>query len=358
MTGYFTYDGQNIPYVNIYSTPRGRGPHAELQFIVARESGFEGIACIDDVARAAMLALRAYEQTHAAPALELAREWLRFVEYMQEEDGRFTNFICDESGVKNVSGRTSYTGGHWWNTRAMLALAMAWRVTGDEHYLRLFLRGRLAPATDMKIKGLQALTLMELYERAPDPKLRRRILGLCDAIVASGPDYFRDRPERAEVACWGYHQLEAVARAGRLFSRLDYIAACEATVRNLVTPVIEGGFYHVYPTMPDHQCAYDVSTLMVGLEELYRTTQREDYREKALACVAWLDGDNAAGRAVYNSRTGRCYDGITKGVMSLNCGAESAIEAGFMDLSRRRLSGRKGLHGGMAAAAMTALLSS
>ena len=28
MTGYFTYDGQNIPYVNIYSTPRGRGPHA------------------------------------------------------------------------------------------------------------------------------------------------------------------------------------------------------------------------------------------------------------------------------------------------------------------------------------------
>ena len=158
-----------------------------MEFITARESGFEGIACVDDVARAALLALSTYEHTGAESALRQARDWLRFVEYMQGSDGRFTNFIVDEAGAKNMRGQTSRTGGLWWTGRAMWALAAAYRVTGDERYRRRFLRGRLAPTSDMKIKALHALALMELYQAAPDEALMRRITALCDAIVASGP---------------------------------------------------------------------------------------------------------------------------------------------------------------------------
>jgi len=160
---------------------------------------------------------------------------------------------------------------------------------------------------------------------------------LCDAIVASGPGFFRDRVAKADVAVWGYHQLQAVARAGRLFSRLDYLAACDETVRNLVEPVIAGGFYHVYPCQQECQCAYDISTLALGLEELYLATGRERYRDLALVCASWLDGANAAGAAVYDPGTGRCSDGIMVGVASQNCGAESTIEAGFVELARRTL---------------------
>jgi hypothetical protein len=136
---------------------------------------------------------------------------------------------------------------------------------------------------------------------------------------------------------WGYHQLQAVARAARLFSRLDYVAACEATVRNLVEPVVADGFYHVYPLEQDHQCAYDISPLVLGLEELYRVTREPRLRELALECAGWLDGQNCAGTAMYDPRTGRCSDGMTQGEASRNCGAESAIEAGFIELARRRL---------------------
>jgi len=177
---------------------------------------------------------------------------------------------------------------------------------------------------------------MELYVKNPDDALCRRICALCDAIVASGPGFFRDRVAKADVAMWGYHQLQAVARAGRLFSRLDYLAACAETVHNLVEPVIENGFYHVYPRQQECQCAYDISTLALGLEELYLATGRERYRDLALACASWLDGANAAGEAVYDPETGRCSDGITAGVASRNCGAESTIEAGFVELARRR----------------------
>ncbi len=40
---------------------------------------------------------------------------------------------------------------------------------------------------------------------------------------------------------------------------------------------------------------------------------------------------------MYDAQTGRCLDGITEGQASRNCGAESAIEAGFAELERLRL---------------------
>src|SRR3989440_3580815 len=236
LTRSFVHDGQRVSYIHVYARPLGPGPEPDLEFITARESGFEGIACVDDAARAAILALRVHEETGSAAALRLARDWLGFVTYMQEPDGRFINFIMDEAGTKNQHGRTSYAGGPWWNARALWALATAWRVTGDEGYIRHFRRGRLTSTRDMKVKGLQALALMELYQRRPHDTLRRRICALCDAIVASGPAYFRDRIGQAEGALWGYHQLLAVAPAAHLFSRLDYLAACASTVRTLVEP--------------------------------------------------------------------------------------------------------------------------
>jgi hypothetical protein len=356
LTHSFVHDGRRISYIRIYARPPSRDDTEQLEYPIAQESGLEGIACVDDTARAAVLALQVYEQTADAEALQLARDWLSFVEYMQGPDGRFANFILDEAGTKNLRGQTSRTGGTWWTTRALWALAMAWHLTQEPHYLRCFRRGRLSPPTDMKIKALQALALMELYQVQPTTALLTRICTRCDTIVASGPAYFRDQTDKAEVNMWGYHQLQAVARAGRLFSRLDYVAACEATVRNLVEPVVADGFYHIYPLEQDHQCAYDISPLVLGLEELYRVRREPRLRELALECAAWLDGQNLAGTAMYDPRTGCCSDGITAGEASLNCGAESAIEAGFSELARRRLGSTAGKHRALAGVAVPALL--
>jgi len=76
---------------------------------------------------------------------------------------------------------------------------------------------------------------------------------------------------------------------------------------------------------------------MLETEERYRATGAKRYRQLALEGAAWFYGRNDARTTMYDPTTGRCRDGISKGIASLNCGAESAIEAGLAELERREL---------------------
>src|SRR5256714_4362871 len=82
LTRSFVHEGQWISYIHVYACPVGPGREPPLTFITAQDSGVEGIACVDDAARAAILALRVHEETGSAAALRLARDWFGFVTYM------------------------------------------------------------------------------------------------------------------------------------------------------------------------------------------------------------------------------------------------------------------------------------
>jgi hypothetical protein len=351
LTVYLPKTKQPTAYVLIYTRRPGQrhGEHLHeltppLDTYTAQDSGVEGIACVDDVARAVTLALRVHELTGSAAASALARDWLRFVVYMKRrDDQRLLNFILDERGTKSADAQTSYPGGEPWTVRALRAYSSAWRVLRDADALRRFWR-TLFPATgNLSYIAGYALAVMDVYETRPDDRgLRVWIEDLCQQIITSGPRYFRSTCGAEELPMYAYHQLHAVARAGRLLARPEYIAACEQTVASLVEPVIRDGFYHIYPTQRDHQSVFDVSALAEGLEALYHATENPHYRELALQCCAWLDGNNPAGAPVYDPETGRCHDNINlAGQIAPTTGAESAIEAGNLQLVRARLDGTR-----------------
>jgi hypothetical protein len=346
LTGYLPYKAQRIGYVRVYSRLKDDTPASALhrtapaiEVYPADDQGFEGIACVDDVGRAATLALQLYEMTQSQEALRLACDWLRFLVYMQSNtDQRLLNFILEEGGTRNGTGKTSYPGGEPWTVRALQAYAAAWRVLRDESYLRRFWQTPFPPTGNMKYTSVYALATMDIYQTLPDRGLEQWITDMCEAILASGPRYFRDMCGKEEVEPYGYFQLAAMARAGRLLSRPEYLTACADTVTHLVEPVIKEGFYHSYPDARDPQSVFDISPLALGLEELYIATDNRRYRDLALQCVAWLDGNNPAGVPVYDPRTGRCNDKVhLSGEVDVKVGAESAIEAGFLQLVRCRI---------------------
>jgi hypothetical protein len=351
LTGYLPEIERPTAYVYVYAEPAGRRsrqglrPFAPaLETILARDRGVEGIACVDDVARAAVLGLRVFELTGSETACELATAWLRFLNYMQRrDDHRMLNFILDVKGTRNDAGETSYPGGAPWTMRSLRAFATAWRVLKDRDALRRFYSTALPVTPYLATNANYALAVMDIFETRPDDMgLRAWIEDLCETIIASGPGYFRSVNGQDDVWMYDYHQLEAVARAGRLLSRADYLAACEETVANLVEPVIRSGFTHHYPMGDDHQCVFDISSIAEGLEALYDASRNQRYRELALECCAWLDGNNPARAPMYNPETGRCYDKISlDGEIATGTGAESAIEAGYLHLVRCRLEGTR-----------------
>src|SRR5205823_12774288 len=83
----------------IYADDRGAA-------FAARETGEEGVACVDDVARALVLWCDLWERTHEPVAREWVDGLLAFCRWMQLDDGRFANFILDWSGALNIYGLT------------------------------------------------------------------------------------------------------------------------------------------------------------------------------------------------------------------------------------------------------------
>ncbi len=350
LSGFIQDDVRHTGFVRVYaklcaSTPRAvlHSLEPAIEVYPADDQGFEGVACIDDVARAAVLALQVFEETQSPVAIDLACAWLRFVMYMQgERDQRMLNFILDESGTRNGAGKTSYPGGEPWSVRALLTYATAWRVLRDGAFLDRFWRTPFPATGNLKYAAAYGLAVMEVYQTEPDRGLQQWITDICDMLVGSGAEYLRDQCDKDEVALYGYFQLATVARAGRLLERPDYIKAGVETAQKLLKPVIEGGFYHVYPGERGPQSVFDVSAIGLGLEELYYATRDDQYCDLALRCASWLDGANPAGTAVYDPETGRCNDKVyLNGEVDAKVGAESAIEAGLLHLVRSRLTGTR-----------------
>jgi len=326
--------------VLVYSEPDPERPGL-YRPIVAADSGFEGIACVDDTARAALLALDVYERTRSQSALRLAKRWLTFLDYMQYPDGSFANFIRNPSGVRNATGQTSVKGGYWWSVRALRALARAYRVTGNDEYLASYERCTLEPLADGKIQAVQALAELDLYEANPSDALAASILERCRFIIGpAGTPYFRDQPSTPAVSMWGYHQLHAVALAAKVLDRPDLLTACRRTIHTLVEPDVRARFWHSYPERSkEGVCAYDVAPIVQGLTVMFQATGAQKYRAMALEASNWFYGRNDAGVQMYDPTKGQCRDGISDGEASTHYGAESAIEAGFAELDRRDLLG-------------------
>jgi hypothetical protein len=305
------------------------------------------MACLDDVARAVTLAVLAYEAIGESRLRTLAQGWLNFVLYMQLEDGRFTNFIVDRSGRRNLDGRTSYPGGPWWTARSLQALATYYRVFGDTQALEAIIRCPIPPQEypgELKTRALLTLAGTELLKSRISGEVRHqwqtRIQEWCHAmaLAADQVGYVPDAPGERRVTLWGYHQLQALASAGVALGNEKYVRVAEHTVTKLVRPVLAGGFYYAYPDEHAGQCAYCVSPLAQGLADLHRATGNAHYQLLALRATDWFAGANDANAVMYDAESGLCLDGLTGTDVSRNCGAESAIEAGLAELVRRRLS--------------------
>ena len=297
--------------------------------VAAREAGNEGVACVDDAARALELYCDIWDITR----LPWARRWceglLDFILYMQEPDGRWVNFILDWQGTPNRTGRTSVAGGGFWQSRALLALARASRSLSDPRLDAALARGlpHIADAAGVApdVRVLQVATALALIERGDEQdRWRAAVSDWCDEIVACRiGDVLMNAPaERGTPHLWGHIQEGVLADAGARLGRDDLVAAASRSAEGVFPDVI-GSSFDLPRTQP-----YDVSSAVYSLTRLAAVTGRNDFAGLAADARSWFDGRNPGRQAVYDREAGRVADGLDGIRISTRSGAEANIVGG------------------------------
>lgn len=356
--------GQPMAITHIYS----EYPHYEWV-----DASGEGIAAVDDAARAALVYITDYQSTGDPASLDKARRLLNFVLYMQAEDGQFYNFILDRAGTINETGTTSLKSSGWWAARAAYALAAGVRVLGslDADYasqleqaferIRDVWAGEVAAyygkydqlhgvpvpawliAGGSDVTSIAVLALLE-YDRATggqDAATRDLLAKLSEGLATYQAGDHRNypfgwHPDNATSPfswhAWGSTQVFALARAGQQLSRPEWVASAQQEADSFYARLVAGEMVGEWGVLPYKfpQIAYGVNSLVQGLVALHEATGDDTYAKLAGLTAGWFYGNNAAGFPMYDPVTGRGYDGLhgpSSFRVNRNAGAESTIEA-------------------------------
>ncbi|MCJ8014508.1 hypothetical protein MUG84_22670 [Paenibacillus sp. KQZ6P-2] len=353
-----TIDGKDMLITHIYSE------YPEYNWVDA--SG-EGIACVDDVARAAIVYLNHYEQTGNKESLDKAKKALNFVMYMQAEDGEFYNFINHDFSI-NTDGSTSKKSFDWWAARGMWALGHGYRVFSkvDQTYAKELEKSFLLANDALQrkvnksygqyhevhgykipswISGFDAMSnsllgLAEFYQAKPLPVIKDSMLKVGRGLEEYQFGTYDQYPFGAHLDwegsptlwhAWGSGQAFALAKAGAVLKKKEWIDSAKKEADEWFSHLLVTGMIkEMAPTASnDEQIAYGVSMLTQAYAELYKATHQKKYAQYAGITASWFTGNNDAKFVMYDSNTGRGYDGLNgqTGKVNMNSGAESTIES-------------------------------
>ncbi len=336
------------------------------------EATGEGLSCVDDVARAAIVYLRYWELTHDPQSLAYAKDCFKFLHYLQAPDGTFYNWLLVD-GKRNETRGNSLPGLTWWSARAAWAYGEGCRIlhkadplfaaqlAHDFKSMRVMLAkqteekygqykdiaGIRAPAwlinDGSDITSLFVLALCDYESAYPSATNRTLIQRLCEAIVAVQAGDERQFPWKAHMPWtpdpslwhgWGSHQVAALAVAGRLLKNKQFVTSAELAANNMTVHLLasDGPIYAFDPTPREfEQIHYAVEFMVYGYTALSEATSKTQYRELARFAASWMMGNNTAKAIMYDAKSGRGYDGINgteiAAAVNYNAGAESTIEA-------------------------------
>lgn len=290
----------------------------------ATDQGFEGVACVDDAARAAIVFARMQPAggAHGTPPAEVVRGLLAFVTSMQVDDGRFVNFIADWDGTRNRTGPTSVPGGPW-SARAVHALAIGARMGLGDALLDAARRG--LDATDIEdpnldVHAVSALASLELWRFTGARADADRCLDLCEAILTGCvEDVLRDCRADPSPHLWGHLQEAALAEVGAALGAPSLVSAAQRSADLFLIPAL------TRIATRDTQ-AFEASCLSVGLSAVRRASGDVRYAVAVHRAREWFLGRNAAGAPVYDAASGAVSDGVDDGRVSRNAGAEASVE--------------------------------
>ncbi len=335
----------------------------------------EGIACVDDAARAAVFYIKYSEQFNDSSANDKAQKLIEFVLHMQSENGFFYNFIFTDYSI-NMTHQNSLADANWWTWRALWALTASYKFFKDENEelserienaikktvaaLKLifnydkkkidlggFVRPSWLPyqyASDQA--ALIVMTLCEYNSLFRDDSVLNLINDFCEGILLMQEGDEANFPHYAFISwenlwhAWGNSQSYSLLCAYEITLNKKYLNAALNEINHFYKFLLKNKFYSEFTIKKDNgktvldtekkfsQIAYGIRPMVYAALKAAELTGDEKYLVLGVEIATWFFGNNPANLKMYFQENGICYDGIiSEKEINKNSGAESTIEA-------------------------------
>ena len=342
----------------------------------------EGVACIDDAARAAVFYMRDYKAAGNKKYLSTIRNLINFQIYMHAPNGFFYNFIWKDYTIDSTY-KTSVAEPNWWSWRALWALAEAEKFyqNKDKAFAGVIkkhldigidaLNNWLNKENNMVSYGGYNLPDWLPFETGADQsavivkalsvyyglhkseKVRAIIEHLCSGIIKMQQGDERHIPYGAFLSwqnswhAWGNSQSDALIDAGRVLNKKEFINAGVKEIKSFYRWLENKGFYSGFTVIKDDngnsifkdtvkfsQIAYGIRPIIFSCMNACEVLKDTLYLNIAMKGISWFFKDNPCKALMYDPASGIGFDGINSyEEVNRNSGAESTIES-LLSISR------------------------
>lgn len=294
--------------------------------------------CLDDNARALIMALMAYQRNKSQEALRLLPIYLSYIHYMQTEDGSFRNFLSfsrqylDEVGSEDSFGRTIWSLGYLINC----AVNNSYR----EFALEIFHKATQQFKNLHHLRGIaNTLIGIALYLKVfpQDEGMLRELTNLTKPLVAA---YEKNRSEDwywfeekmtydnaiLPLALMHSGEITGDERAKEIaLESMEFLD--KTTLSNgYLIPIGNEGWYQRGGLIPLHdQQAIETMAMVLMNFQAYQIWHKPEYVEKMFLCYMWFLGENTLRAPLYDHETKGCCDGLLPTGINRNQGAESTL---------------------------------
>ncbi|RZJ78478.1 MAG: glycosyltransferase [Flavobacterium sp.] len=323
----------NLNHINLLTDDTGIIQHARFGVPNLKE-GY----CIDDNARALIMALMAFEQDKNQKALKLIPVYLSFIQYMQREDGNFRNFLSfnrnylDEVGSEDSFGRTI------WSLGYLIAVAPnnSYREFGRElfshsvtHFKDLkYLRGKantvIGIANFLSVHQGDELLITEINQ------LAKSLVSSYHANKDGDWHWFEDilTYDNAILPLALLHHYEATGNQESYQIAMESIEFLNSFSfeNGYLNPVGNAGWMKKHGKNPIYdQQAIETMAMVLLYAKTFEITKDIKYLNMMHTSYEWFLGKNSLHIPLYDFETNGCADGLQFNSVNRNQGAESTL---------------------------------
>ncbi len=296
--------------------------------------------CIDDNARALLLAVHRGKVEPDGRMAELASTYAAFLQHGWNPDrSRFRNFMsferlwCEPVGSEDSNGRTLWALGY-------TAAQSPWSGIREWAQALFEVSGTAMGILDAcRARAFAAIGAHALLKRAPEHQLSLTMIRAAGACLMTA--YGTARREgwewfEADLSYDNARLCEALLKCGQILddrrmievglSTLEWLVGVQTGPRGSFRPVGSNGFGRPYalPLAFDQQPLEAAATIDAAATA-FLITGDERWEDVARDAFGWFFGDNDSGIPIADVATGGCFDGLMATGINRNQGAESIL---------------------------------